>query len=192
MKRDRVRFRSGKYLDDFELILMPFIIYNNGESTKMLTIGKFCQTQKYYLKCGSVWVSEINGDLPELIELLKKNIDSDFISKEDNDRILQVVQTIEEYGKKTEGESLFMDYIEEWETDIPDFEDTMTCSVCNKEFPSEYISTYMDKEKEMNICLSCEIENGKNTHSKYKPSNRANPKDAFDDDEQYIDWYENQ
>lgn len=191
MKRDKLRFLTNK-LDQFEIGLMPFIFYNTGESSRVITIGKFLQNELYYYKYGSFWIGENDGDLTRLVEILRNNIDKDFISKEDNNEILKIINEIEIDAKNSEGESIFMDYIEDDEVDIPDFDNTMICSVCNKEFSSEDISTYKDKEKEIYICLICELEKDKNTHSKYKSSYRANPKDAFDDDEQYIDWYENQ
>ncbi len=130
-----------------------------------------------------------------MVEILRNNIDKEFISKEENDVILNIINEIEMSAKNAEGESTFMDYIEdsELEGDFPDSissDNAKVCFVCNVNWVEEEIKVIEEEGIKKYICLDCDSK--RNGKSKKINSSWANPKDAFDSDEQYIDWYENQ
>ena len=112
---------------------------------------------------------------------------------EDSNTIHVIIEEIEKYAILTKDESFLEMNNLPPSSYVTDFENTLICDFCNIEYIGEDVITTIENGVKKNICFDCNQKKYKSTdNSKYNQPARANPKDAFDSDEQYIDWYENQ
>ncbi len=164
-------------------------------SSKIITIGKL-KWGNYYLKCNNIWIEEQDEDITRLVSIINKSIVRGSISDQDKSQIFMIIEEVEKYAILTKDE-VFLEINDLPPTDyeFDDLEDaeSQDCNSCGETWVIEDLLVYKNGDTNEYYCRECcDNKFRSNNISKFNSYARGNVKDAFDDDEQYIDWYENQ